>query len=426
MESSVEKRQGRTFGPPGGKKMLVFIDDLSMPAYNEWGDQITLEIVRQLMEYGGLYNLDKPGEWKMVLDLLFLGAMLSPGGGKNDIPNRAKRHFHMLTVTLPSRASIHQIFGSMVRAQFVPRAEQRVDAVWAAADHLVELTIGLWEAVKAKMLPTPAKFHYIFNLRDLSRVFQGVFMCPAHGVLSTDVALYGLWKHECERVFADRLVDHTDKAWFAAAVHRQLEERLAPAKAKGLQGTGYFVDFLRDSEPDPETGEETKAPSIYEPAASLGAVRKRVQGFLGRFNEAHKLRAVDLVLFDDALLHFMRISRILRTPRGSALLVGVGGSGKQSLTRLAAYAADALFAQVTVTKSYSATNLLEDFKPLYRHAGVHAKGCAFIFTDKEIKDEGFLELLNIFLNTGELPNLFPRDELDALLGAPAYMCTHLT
>ena len=52
----------------------MFIDDFSMPEINTWGDQITLEIVRQLIEQGGLYNLDKPGEWKSIVDLLFLGA----------------------------------------------------------------------------------------------------------------------------------------------------------------------------------------------------------------------------------------------------------------------------------------------------------------------------------------------------------------
>ena len=60
--------------------------------------------------------------------------------------------------------------------------------------------------------------------------------------------------------------------------------------------------------------------------------------------------------------------------------------------------------------------MLEDFKPLYRQAGVFAKPTSFIFTDKEIKEEGFLEYINIFLNTGELPNLFARDEMDAIYG----------
>lgn len=132
IEACVEKRQGKTFGPPGGKKMYVFIDDFSMPLINNWGDQITLELMRQLVERTGFYNLDKPGEWKFIVDLVFLTAMLHPGGGKNDVPNRAKRHFHVMNVTLPSVASINQIFGAMSEAKFADseRPEVRASRSW--------------------------------------------------------------------------------------------------------------------------------------------------------------------------------------------------------------------------------------------------------------------------------------------------------
>lgn len=73
MQASVEKKQGRTYGPPGGKEMTLFIDDLSMPNVNEWGDQITNEAVRQLLSQGGLYSLDKPiGDMRFVVDTRYL------------------------------------------------------------------------------------------------------------------------------------------------------------------------------------------------------------------------------------------------------------------------------------------------------------------------------------------------------------------
>ena len=421
IEGSVEKRQGKTFGPPGGKRMCVFIDDISMPLINPWGDQITLEIVRQLIEQGGLYSLDKPGDMKLIIDLLFFGAMLHPGGGKNDIPNRAKRHFHVMNVTLPSAASINMIFGSMLAAKFSPSDPDKNAAVWEVAGKLVELTIEVWDKTKTKMLPTPAKFHYIFNLRDLSRVFQGVFMCDTHETIVSDVFLLQLWKHECQRVFSDRLVDHKDKGWFNTTIDGMLENTFG-ATGTEAKATCYFIDYLREGPVDPETDEVGPAPKVYEMIPSLEEVKKITVDYMGKFNESFKLLAMNLVFFADALEHMMRITRLFAISRGSALLVGVGGSGKQSLTRLGAYIGQATFFQITITKMYNATNLLEDFKPLYRRAGVMGKPAVWLMTDKEVKEESFLEYINIFLNTGELPNLFARDEYDIIIGeiGPVY------
>jgi len=429
VEGSVEKRQGRTFGPPGGKKMTIFVDDISMPSMNDWGDQVTNEIVRQLLEQGGMYSLDKPiGDMKFVVDVQYIAAMNTPGGGKNDIPNRLKRHFCIFFTPLPAVAAINNIFGALMEGRFDVGTFD--EATVESAQKLVPMTVEVWKKVQLKMLPTPAKFHYLFNMRELSRVFQGVMLAvrdrfkkdapeePPFGskVESAQGYLVGLWKHECERVFCDKLTTNEDKIWTVNLINSQMKDNFGDEMYKTVSEPLFFVDFLREPEMDDDTGEVVDSnPSNYESVRGLEHLRSVVEDRQRQFNEGSKILKLELVLFEDALLHMSRISRVLAMDRGSALLVGVGGSGKQSLTRLAAYIAGAFTFQITVTKSYNQTNLFEDIKSLYKMAGFKGHKVAFIFTDAEVKEEGFLEYINQILMTGEVAGLFPKDELDMIV-----------
>lgn len=148
---------------------------------------------------------------------------------------------------------------------------------------LVPLTRLLWQLTKIKMLPTPAKFHYIFNLRDLSRIWQGMLNTTTEVVTSVQVTrffwsnlsvllalswpfkyqkfkkiciylkvLLGLWKHECKRVIADRFTLPEDVEWFDQSIAKLVGEKLGEENQKivacGLDR--YFVDFLRDAPED--------------------------------------------------------------------------------------------------------------------------------------------------------------------------------
>ena len=131
-----------------------------------------------------------------------------------------------------------------------------------------------------------------------------------------------------------------------------------------------------------------------------------------KLQEAHRLMMLalegynemnlnmNLVLFEDAIYHITRINRILETPRGNALLIGVGGSGKQSLSRLAAHISGLDVFQISLRKGYGMAELKADLALLYVKAGLKNIPTMFLMTEGEIPDEQFLVLMNDLLSSG--------------------------
>ena len=129
-----------------------------------------------------------------------------------------KRQFSIFSCTLPSDESMDKIF-SVISSYFCPErgfSEKVIELV----SHLVPVTRRVWQATKLKLLPTPSKFHYVrvflvhfvstlifffqvFNLRDLSRIWEGMLNVTSD-VINTRQDLIQLWRHEATRVIADQ------------------------------------------------------------------------------------------------------------------------------------------------------------------------------------------------------------------------------
>ncbi|XP_030643583.1 dynein heavy chain 6, axonemal [Chanos chanos] len=404
IESKLEKKRKNILGAPSNKKLVVFVDDLNMPKLDSYGSQPPIELLRQFQDFHGFYDREK-FFWKEIQDMTIAAACAPPGGGRNPVTPRFIRHFSMLCLPTPSEGSLKQIFKAILGgflAEFPTAVRQTAGSIVGAA-------VEIYHRMSVDLLPTPAKSHYVFNLRDLSKCVQGMLQCDS-GTVRDQNQIFRLFCHECQRVFHDRLINNEDKTYFNA----MLSEMASKYFSFNLEPS-YFVkqpiifgDFIK-------VGAE-KADRIYEDLTDIEKIRSVLQDYLDDYNMTFS-KETKLVFFQDAIEHVSRIARMIRQERGNALLVGVGGTGKQSLTRLAAHMCGYQCFQIELSRGYSYDSFHEDLRKLYKMAGVEGKDMVFLFTDTQIVVEEFLEDINNMLNSGEVPNLFEKDELEQVLAA---------
>jgi hypothetical protein len=161
-------------------------------------------------------------------DLQWCAAMCPPGGGRNAVDPRFVSRFNTFSITFPSEAAVHTIYSSILDAHL----EFFNDSVREAGRKLTPMTLALYLQVTKALPPTPSKFHYIFNLRDLGRVYEGVCQATTDKV-DTPAGLVRLWRNECLRVFHDRLVTGEDRKYLVNQVMKPLVESNFKATHQG-------------------------------------------------------------------------------------------------------------------------------------------------------------------------------------------------
>lgn len=152
----------------------------------------------------------------------------------------------------------------------------------------------------------------------------------------------------------------------------------------------------------------------YDEIVDLSSLQSAMEQYLDEHNSTSKA-PMPLVMCKYAIEHVSRICRVLKQDNGNLLLVGIGGSGRQSATKLATFITDYTLFVVELTKNYSMADWRDDLKSLMYKAGVEGKNLVFLFTDSQIKNEAMLEDVNMLLNTGDVPNIFPADERGEIL-----------
>jgi dynein heavy chain len=399
LENSLERKRKTLLGSPPGKTAILFIDDINMPMLEKYGAQPPIELLRQVIDYHGFYDRKKLF-WKGVQDAQFITACGPPGGGRMEVTPRLFRHFNMVWMTALPEDTMNRILGSIFGGWLELKKPDLVDF----SKPIIAASVDMFFKISADLLPTPLKCHYTFNLRDPAKVLQGMLMIHVKTELSDSDALCRLWIHEMMRQFRDRLTNLEDRNWFNEMLMERMAEKMGTSWETAQFSNLTYGDFFDRAE---KPYVEVKHQSKY---------LDTLHDYLEEYNQMNPAK-MNLVFFKDARDHLARVARVIRQPRGNALLVGVSGVGRKSMARMASHMAEYNTSSVEITRHYGTNEFREDIKGMMIDVAKNeGKGLLFLFSDTQIVKESFLEDINNVLNTGEVPNLFAADETEQVIG----------
>ena len=406
LEIPLEKKAGKLFAPPGKLHLIYFIDDLNMPALDPYNTQSAISLLRQCQDYRHWYDRQKI-TLKDIGNTQLLCA-LNPAAGSFTIDQRLQRHFWTCSVALPDQAALSTIYGTFLKGHFdrlgfKPPVLESISTVLKAG-------LQLHQNVCKTFRKTATNFHYEFNLRHLSNIFSGLLQVSPNEVFDAEKCTL-LWIHESERVYGDRLVHVNDLKKYKSLVGDISKKIFKTNLTKYFQEKNpepiIFAPFAKGFE-EP----------CYDRIVSIERLTELVAQGLAEYNDSNP--AMDLVLFEDAVKHVAKLARILTN--GHALLVGVGGSGRQSLTRLASFIIRAQTMGIVISSTYSLTDLKNDLQSMYNKAGIKDEKIVFLFTDGQITNEKFLVYINDLLASGDIADLYTVEEKDAIRNTVRSAC----
>lgn len=377
-----------------GRWLVVFCDEINLPATDKYGTQRVISFLRQLVECGGYWR-SSDMSWVKLERIQFVGACNPPTDpGRVPLSHRFLRHAPLVMVDYPGEVSLKQIYGTYNRA-----ALKVVPNLRAYAEPLTDAMVAFYLASQ-KRFTTDVQAHYVYSPRELTRWVRGIYEAIRPLETLSVEGLVRVWAHEALRLFQDRLVTEEEKTW--------TDENTDSAALE------FFPTINRD--------EALHRPILFSNWTSKHYIpvdretlREYTKARLRVFYEEEL--DVPLVLFNDVLDHVLRIDRVFRQIQGHLLLIGVSGSGKTTLSRFVAWMNGLSIFQIKVSNKYTGEDFDDDLRTVLRRAGCKGEKICFIMDESNVLDSGFLERMNTLLANAEVPGLFEGDEHAALMTA---------
>lgn len=256
-----------------------------------------------------------------------MAAMGKAGGGRNEVDPRFISRFTVINLQFPMDTTLKHIYGSILKGhlQTFPASFKSV------AEIVVQMTLDLFKVAIVELPPTPSKFHYIFNLKDLSRTYAGIVL-SSPTIFKDPRQLVRVWRNEFTRVFCDRLISDVDINLMNGRMTEVVDKNFSVPEVRHQtrQSTMSYRGVDRNEKKDSFSdmaanqyimrnpllfgdyrhGIVDEEARLYEDLLDFTAVMHLFREIMDEYNE--RIGNLDLVLFDDCLDHLTRVHRTLR------------------------------------------------------------------------------------------------------------------
>ena len=385
----LHKKAGHVYGPTGDKTLLIFVDDLAQPQSNAGRARSSAALIHQHIEHAIWYDVEHLHPCH-VRNLQYVAAMI-PSRGPDGVDARLMNKFSIITAPEPDGHAIACTVTSILTS-FMQNFEPSVKEAGQTLGPLVsDVHSRLAQHFASPQYPA----HFQFSLNNVRNVLNSV--CRVNPELyASPVVFVSLLVYELHREYCDRMDKKEDvhifKSILKDGINKHLE--LGMADDPQLFGIAHVADF--------DSG--TVAPSRTSGIQWRELVAERLE----QHNESNP--PMEMVIWDQVVEQVVRLARVFKHPKRSLILLGHGGTGRQSLVRLASHCCQVHFIHYLTPYAHNElASMKHELVSALKMAGLSGQAVCFFLKDAAASNSRFLTFVNQILQvTRDFVPIDPR------------------
>ncbi|SCN60390.1 dynein heavy chain, putative [Plasmodium chabaudi chabaudi] len=397
MQSCLEKKSGKQFSPPYQQKLIYFIDDINMPKCDDYNTQSAIELLCQYIDTNSWFDLEKLNLINILNTKLV--SCMNYNRGNFTINPRLLRHFFILNINFPENNTVNNIFSVLLKGHFTNFKQDVADIV----PSILKSTISLYYNIEKTFKRTATHFYYEFNLRDIHSIIKGLLTTTPNTFQDCDKLLF-LWLHECERVYSDKLNREDKKIYknIIIDIIRKMYNKYEINKFVNKYDNNLllFSNFHK--------GNHDKC---YDQCKNIEELTLYLSEELNEYNNFYNL---NIVLFNDAIKHICKLIRIIDNLKSDALLLGIGGCGKTTISKFSSYVASKTFIEIDFSRHCTDNDIKKYLQNIFHRCVMKNEDIILFLKESKIHDNFFI-YINEYMCTNNIINLYTKEEKDYVI-----------